>query len=330
MMHAMKRRVFVTGATGFIGAHLCRALVARGDEVIALVRDPKKAAAELPATGIETVRGDLSIFDRADLELPPFDVVVHLAGVVAARSPEEYEAVNFTAVKSLVRALARRPPARMLFASSLAAAGPSATREPKTELDPAEPIEPYGRAKLAAERFLAAEAPFPTTSFRPAVVFGPRDPATLTFFKMAKRGVGFRLAGDPQLLSFIDVDDVVSAILAMMEDTSEAHRTYFLASREPMDSEILWRTMSEAIGRRIRILRVPRPALRAASFASTALSKVFGFTNQLDAKQVDQMSAPAFVCSSEALTQARGWTPRVSLHDSLAKAWRAYRADGWL
>src|SRR6185436_10652085 len=99
--------------------------------------------------------------------------------------------------------------------------------------------------------------------------------------------------------------------------TSDAHRTYFLAAREPMDSEILWQAMSEAIGRRVRVLRVPRPVLRGASLTSTALSKVFGFTNQLDAKQYDQMVAPAFLCSSEALHAAHGWTPRVSLVESL-------------
>jgi len=325
-------RIFITGGTGFIGAHLCRQLVASGHQIVALVRDPNKAAAELPASGIETLAGDLSVFDRDDLVIPPCDLVIHLAGVVAAKTPEEYDAVNFEAVRSLVKALARQRwrPRRLLFASSLAAAGPSATRVPKTERDPAEPVEPYGRAKLKAEQFLAAEAPFPTTSFRPSLVFGPRDTATLAFFKMARRGVGFRVAGEPQALSFIDVDDAVSGIAAMMTDTSDAHRTYFLAAREQMDTELLWQAMSEAIGRRVRVVRVPRPVLRAASATSTALSKVFGFTNQLDAKQYDQMVAPAFLCSSEALQKAHGWTPRVSLVASLQKAWTAYRADGWL
>jgi nucleoside-diphosphate-sugar epimerase len=325
-------RILVTGATGFIGAHLCRALVGSGHQLVALVRDPDKAAAELPASGVETLPGDLSLFEREDVLLPPCDLVIHLAGVVAAKSPEQYDAVNFEAVRSLVKALARQSwrPRRLLFASSLAAAGPTATRVPLTERDAAAPIEPYGRAKLKAEQFLAAEAPFPTTSFRPSLVFGPRDTATLAFFKMAKRGLGFRIAGEPQGLSFIDVDDAVSGIAAMMQDTSAAHRTYFLAAREQMDTELLWRAMSEAIGRRVRIMRVPRPVLRGASAVSTAFSKVFGFTNQLDAKQYDQMVAPAFMCSSEALTAAHGWTPRVSLVASLAKAWTAYRADGWL
>jgi len=325
-------RIFVTGATGFIGAHLCRALVARGHELVALVRDPAKAASELPHERVETVRGDLSLFDRDDVVLPRCDLVIHLAGVVAAPTPDAYDAINYEAVRRLVRTLARQSwqPRRFLFASSLAAAGPSATRAPKTERDPCEPIEPYGRAKHKAEQFLAAEAPFPTTSFRPSLVFGPRDTATLAFYKMAKRGVGFRVAGEPQQLSYIDVDDAVAGIAAMATDASDAHRTYFLAARDVTDTEALWHAMSRALGRRVRVVRVPRPVLRGASAATTALSKLFGFRNQLDAKQVDQMIAPAFVCSSDALQAAHGWTPKVSLDAALAKAWAAYRADGWL
>jgi nucleoside-diphosphate-sugar epimerase len=324
-------RVLVTGATGFIGGHLCRHLVAGGHDVVALVRDPAKAAAALPARGVETLAGDLRLFERADLVLPPCDLVIHLAGVVAAPTLEEYDSINFGAVKSLVRALGRQrwQPRRLLFASSLAAAGPSPSRVPLTERDPARPVEPYGRAKHKAELFLAAEAPFPTTSFRPSLVFGPRDTATLAFFQMAKRGVGFRIAGPPQDLSYIDVDDAVRGIAAMMTDASDAHRTYFLSAGQ-MDTEVLWRAMADAIGRRVRIVRVPRPLLRGASIVTTALSRVIGFTNQLDAKQVDQMTAPAFVCSSAALAASHDWSPQVSLEASLHKAWTAYRADGWL
>src|SRR5579859_1345394 len=207
-------KVLLTGATGFIGGHLCRRLVATGNAVVALVRDAKKAAA-LP-NEVERLDGDLSIFDRADLALPPCDVVIHMAGVVAAKSADEYDAINFRAVKSLVESIARQSwrPRRFLFASSLAAAGPSMPGIRKSEADVCAPVDDYGRAKLAAEEFLQS-APFPTTSFRPSVVFGPKDPATFTFFRMAARGWGFRVGGPAQHFSFIDVDDLVDAIVRM-------------------------------------------------------------------------------------------------------------------
>ena len=322
--------VLLTGATGFIGGHLCRRLVAAGHTVLALVRDPKKASG-LPSTGVEKLEGDLTIFDRPDLELPPCDFVMHIAAVVTAKTPDQYEAINFRAVRSLVDCIARQKwkPRRMLFASSLAAAGPSLQGERKVESDLCDPIDDYGRAKLAAEIFLR-DAPFPTTSFRPSVVFGPKDPAAITLFRMAVKGWGFRVGGPRQIFSFIDVDDLVDGIIRMADDTSSEHRTYFVSSDQDTDSGKLWDAFSSVLDRRIRVLVVPRPALYGASVASTALSKVFRFKNQLDRKQYDQLTAPAFVCSSRALQDAHAWRPRLELHESLRKALQGYRADGWL
>ncbi len=323
-------QVLLTGATGFIGGHLCRQLVAEGHSVVALVRDRKKAAA-LPESGVEQVQGDLSIFERADLALPRCDLVIHLAGVVSAKTPDQYDRINFQAVKTLVHCLARQSwrPRRMVFASSLAAAGPSVPGVRKTEADACEPIDDYGRAKLAAEIFLR-EAPFPTTSFRPGVVFGPRDAATLTFFRMASRGFGFRVGGPPQPFSFIDVSDLVAAVIKMTEDVTGDHRTYFVSASEDTDSERLWDVLSTVIERKVRVVAVPRSLLYGASRVGAALSKLFGFSNQLDKKQYDQLTAPAFICSSDALSRAHGWTPRWTLQQSLRKAWEGYRADGWL
>src|SRR5439155_1039803 len=80
---------------------------------------------------------------------------------------DDYDAINFRAVKSLVDCLARQKwrPLRFLFASSLAAAGPSVPGVRKTESDVCDPVDDYGRAKLAAEIFLR-RAPVPTPSCR--------------------------------------------------------------------------------------------------------------------------------------------------------------------
>ena len=192
-------RVLITGATGFIGAHLCHRLATAGHEVVALVRDRARAS-ELPQQGVELLRGDLSLFTRTDLVLPACDAVVHLAGVVAAKRLGDYHDINFVAVQHLVQCLERQAwrPRRLLFASSLAASGPS-DGVLRTEADPCAPVEPYGESKRRAEEFLAGVS-LPTTTFRPALVFGPRDPASLTLFKMASRGFGFGVAGlDPAL-----------------------------------------------------------------------------------------------------------------------------------
>jgi nucleoside-diphosphate-sugar epimerase len=299
-------RIFVTGATGFIGYHLCRHLIDRGDEVIALVRSPAKAA-RLPQ-GVQTFSGDLSIFADPATVLPPCDVVVHLAGVVAADKLDDYDATNHRAVKDLVACVGRQSwaPKRLLFASSLAAVGPSRSGQPWVESDPPSPIEAYGIAKAKAE-IVVGRAPFPATSFRPPLVFGPGDEATLTFFKAARAGVGMRVAGPAQELSFVDVRDLVSAIALMADDARPDSFTYFTSYPHAVNVPMLWRELGRAMGKRVMVVPIPRTVLFLAMLVATFLAKIFRFKNQLDKKQYDQMVAPAFVCSSEKLTSELGW-----------------------
>ncbi len=326
---AASARVFVTGATGFIGTHLCRRLVARGDRVIALVRNPAKAC-RLPA-GVEHFAGDLATFADPGCVLPACDVVVHLAGVVAADTPAEYDTANHVAVKHLVECIGRQSwtPRRLLLASSLAAAGPSAVGRPWTEADATAPIEAYGAAKAKAERVVAS-APFPTTSFRPPIVLGPGDEASLTLFKAARARVGFRVAGKPQQLSFIDVRDLVDAILLMLDDVRPGSFVYFASYPRMIDVCELWRELATAVGRRVFVVPVPRRLLYVAMLVATRFARLLRLGNQLDAKQYQQMVAPAFVCSSEALRRDLGFSPTRDLPETLSNAVQGYRDAGLL
>ena len=258
-------------------------------------------------------------------------MVVHLAGVVHADSNERYRAINRDAVADLVECLARQDwaPRRLLFASSLAAAGPSTRTRAWTETDLPQPIEPYGEAKAAAEA-IVSEAPFPTTSFRPPLVFGPGDPATLTLYKAARSGVGACANGEPQRLSFVDVRDAVEGIVCMAEDTRSGNYTYFLSHPHTTDIRELWHTLGDVVGSRVVVLPLSRRVLYGAMRISTIGARIFGYHNQFDDKQYRQMLAPAFTCSSEALRADLRWDPRHGLRDALSNAARGYRDAGLL
>ena len=294
-----------------------------------MVRTPAKAA-KLPE-GVSILKGDLGLFAQADLILEEVDVVVHLAGIVAAPTEDLYEAINFTAVQDLVDCLERQnwKPKRLVFASSLAAAGPSPDGRAWTEKDSLKPIDPYGAAKARAET-VVAKTSFPATSFRPCIVLGPNDPATLTLFQSAKRGVGLRVGKDAQKLSFIDVRDVVSGIIAMCDDTRSGHQTYYLSHPDEIDVNRLWEGLSQAVDKKVRIIPMPAPVLRAFVPVATLGSKLLGITNQLDMKQYKQMTARAFVCSSAALSDDLGWRARHDLDDALSHAAEGYRQSGML
>lgn len=323
-------RFFITGATGFIGTHLTRRVLAEGHQVVALVRSPHKLAAAV-AEAIEVVPGDLSLLADPTLVLPPVDVVVHLAGVVTAASPEQYEQINFAAVVDLMDCLERQDwrPRRVLFASSLAAAGPSAPGKAHTEDDPLAPIEDYGQAKARAEAMLAGRT-IPSTSFRPCLVLGAGDPATLVFYKLGNWHLGFRVSGPPQALSVVDVSDVVGAILAMAAEEGTQHKRYFVAHPQAVHPAAIFRAVGAAMGKGVWVVPIPRTLLRRVSGLLTGLAGVLGFHNPLDAKQLAQMLAPGFVCSSQQLQAATGWRPDCDLAQATRAAVRGYREMGWL
>ncbi|MCP4803800.1 MAG: NAD(P)-dependent oxidoreductase [Proteobacteria bacterium] len=321
-------RVLVTGATGFIGQHLCAHLAERGDELIALVRSPKKASL-LPA-GTQVLEGDLTLF-ATDVQLPEVDVVIHLAGVVTATSPELYKAINEDAVTDLVACLERQSwtPRRLLFASSLAAAGPSRVGHPHTKADVLAPIDPYGEAKGRAEDTVRA-ASFWTTTFRPPLVFGPKDTATVTLYQAARNRVGTRVWGEDQRLSWVDVRDAVRGIAAMADDRREGHHTYYLSHPTPTRMSQLWPTLGAAVGTSVLVVPLPKWVLWIAMKLGTFFASLLGLLNQLDDKQYRQMVAPGFECDSRALRTDLGWEPRNDLASALSHAADGYRAEGTL
>src|SRR5438093_450244 len=143
-------KAFVTGGTGFVGAHLVRALRARGDTVTCLVRSTTKAQA-LGWTNVRLIRGDLH--DAAALRegCADAEVVYHVAGRISARDLDEFMRANRDGTANVLEAAAQVSLQRFVLVSSLAAAGPTVPGKPIDETRPPSPVTPYGQSKLAAE-----------------------------------------------------------------------------------------------------------------------------------------------------------------------------------
>ncbi len=323
-------QVFITGATGFIGTVLTHKLVEQGHDVTVLLRSPKKLP-KLPKDKIRVIEGDLSIFENPDLELPPFDVVIHLAGSIFAKNRDGYFKGNFEATKHLIEAIKRQPwqLKRFLYASSLAAAGPSTIGRPHVESDNLLPVDWYGESKKASEDYLQT-LDIPTTSFRPAIVFGPGDENSLDLYKMTKRGIAPRVAGFDQELSWVDVDDAVDGIILMMKDERPEHQQFFIAHPDHSTIKTIWFSLGKVMKRSPLRLPLPKGILYVAMLASTGFSKIFGTFNKLDRKQYSQMVEKSFLCSGEKLQTELGWDPKYGLEACFRRSVEGYKKLGWL
>jgi nucleoside-diphosphate-sugar epimerase len=171
------KRIFVTGATGFIGGHLTRRLHAEGAHVLALERTPGRGDA-LAALGIEIVQGDITDHPRMrEIVDRDVQVVMHIAAWLGRTRPvRDAETVNVTATRHLAEASAAAGVERFVFTSSIATYG----AQGDTDVDEDTPLEsfgdPYGDSKIRAEaalRQVGQQTGLPYVIVRPGMVYGP-------------------------------------------------------------------------------------------------------------------------------------------------------------
>ena len=322
--------VFVTGGTGFVGAHLVKALRARGDAVAALVRRPALADQLGWGPEVRIVRGDLD--DEAALRqgCAGADVVYHVAGKIAARNAAEFMATNRDGTANVLEAARDGGARRILFVSSLAVAGPTTPGYPIDETRAPRPVTDYGRSKLAAEVLVRA-MPLAWTVVRPPVVYGEWDRGTLKIFQLARRGVVPVFGDGSQELSVIHAEDLARSLIAAATSPAAVGRVYFAAHPTTTTSRDLVLAAGRAAGGRVpRIVPVPPLIARGVLWAVGTLAHMAGRATLLSADKSNEYLAPAWTCRSDALTRDTGWRAEIELETGLRRAANWYREVGWL
>ncbi|GII04040.1 NAD-dependent epimerase/dehydratase family protein [Planobispora takensis] len=314
-------RFLVTGATGFIGINLVRRIRTGGDRVTALVRpsSPPERRAELERLGVRCVEGDLETGAGLAAAAAGADRVIHLAGLVKARTAAAYFRVNATGTRRLVSALAARPdPPRLVVCSSLAAA-PTGGRPP---------VSLYGRSKLAAEAAARhGAARLPVVIVRPPVVYGPGDAEFLpSLLPMARRGVMLKGGLGPRRFSLIHVGDLCTALLAAAErgrvvgGDDPAAGVYTVSDGVDYSAEDICRALARALGRRPPlIIPVPGPLVFLAAAGSELAGRVRGTVPVFSRDKARELRCPAWTCTTGRAAADLGFRARTTLDHGLAE-----------
>lgn len=303
----------LTGGTGFVGAALMDLLLETGWDVAALARDP----ARLPEAGEQArvVRGALE--DEAALAdlAAGADVFFHLAGLTHARRAEDYRRVNVAGARLAARAAAAAG-AKLVHASSMSARRPDAS--------------PYAKSKLESEAAVA-EAGGDWRALRLPAIYGPRDMATLPFFKLVK--AGFALAPKtepPARASILYVADAAGALLAGAGAAAGA--VYEVGDERP--DGFSWREIGTILGDvldvRPRALAVPRPAIAAYHGLARAIEGALGKGPSIREGQINEFFHPDWTARENLLSDACGWRPKTPLQEGFAKTARWYQENGLL
>lgn len=321
-------KALVTGATGFVGSHLVDALRRHHAEVTALVRTAAKARA-LEGSGVRLVAGDLH--DPAALQRAAADqdVVFHVAGLVAARDEAEFLRTNREGTARVLEAARRAGVRRFVLVSSMAAGGPSAPGSPRTGAEPPRPVTAYGRSKLAAEELVRA-AGLPWTILRPPMVYGPGDREVLKVFRLARLGLGPVFGEGTQELSAVHGGDLARALVTAALAERAVGRLYYPCHPETFTSTAFVRSVGAALGRSVRVVRVPRPLGAAALSVTSAAARLSGRSTILTPDKANEFFQPAWTGDPRPFVEETGWSPEFSLESGLAHTYRWYRSAGWL
>lgn len=325
-------RVLVTGATGFTGGHLARGLLARGDDVRVLVRDPAKAA-DLQRAGATLVQGDLAARDSLDRAVDGVEVVYNIAALYreASLPIEAYRTVNAVAVGWLIDAAAKAGVTRLVHCSTVGVHG-DIEQPPANEDAPLRPGDVYQETKVEGEQ-IAREASARTglgvAIARPTGIYGPGDRRLLKLFRgVARRR--FLVLGSGEIFYHLTyIDDLVEGFRLCGVHPKAAGHTYILSGPEVTTLNELVKVTAEVAGVKPPAVRLPVWPFWLAGAACEAICGPLGIEPPIYRRRVD------FFTKSRAFDSTRahhdiGYAPRVGLREGIGRTLAWYKEQGWL
>ena len=326
-------RALVTGATGFAGRHLTRALHARGYQVTGLVRTAAGAEA-LAEDGIAPAMGDVRDAASVAEAVRGAEVVFHLAAAFrqAKLADAEYAAVNIEGTRNVLEAAARAGVRRFVHCSTVGVHGDTGT-VPATETSPLGPLDdPYNRTKLEAEQ-LALEL-FRRTGIegvvlRPSVGYGPGEPRYAKLFRSVRRGRFVMIGSGETLYNMVYISDVCDGVMRAAERPEAGGQIFILGGAENITLNTLVGMIAELVGGRVSRLRVPLRPIEWAGRVCERICKPLGIEPPLHPRRVGFFTVNRAFDIGKA-HRLLGYTPAVPLREGLARMADWYRSQGML
>ena len=326
-------RALVTGAGGFAGRHLTRALLARGYQVTGLVRTADGVKA-LNADGIKAAMGDVRDAVAVAEAVRGVEVVFHLAAAFrqAKLTEAEFASVNVEGTRTVLEAASRASVRRFVHCSTVGVHGDTGP-VPATEASPLGRIDdPYNRTKLEAER-LAVEH-FRNTRIegvvlRPSVGYGPGEPRYAKLFRGIRRGRFVMIGSGETLYNMVYISDVCDGVIRAAERPDAVGQVFILGGAENVTLNTLVALIAELVGGRTLRLRVPLAPIEWAGRACERLCRPFGIEPPLHPRRVGFFTVNRAFDISKARREL-GYAPAVPLREGLSRLADWYRSQGML
>jgi nucleoside-diphosphate-sugar epimerase len=330
-------KVLITGATGFLGTRLVAAAQSRGDSVRGLVRDLDRAA-DLRASGVETVQGDMLDTESLRRAVSDVDCIFHTAAVIGDWPDRDLSRrVNVEGTRTLVSLAIDAKVQRVVHFSSLAVYGNQHHRG-TDESAPYRYGDIYTDAKIDSERAvfdLARSGGIEAVSLRPGFIYGPGDRTLLPKLLEALRLRKFMFVGDgSKQMNCVYVDDVVQAAMLASRAPGNSGRAYNITDGQMPD-------LAEFIGFIAEYCELPMPSKHVPPVLAVAgcyTSEYLGHVLHVKEAPLMNISRLRFLYYNQAYSierarQELGYAPGYTIREALPPtldwfATRSSTADG--
>jgi len=322
----------VTGAAGFLGSHVTRQLVARGENVRVLVR-PTSTNRAISDLSLEYVTGDLR--DAASLERAMKDVrrVFHVAAdyrLWAKKSKDIYDS-NVGGTKNLLAAAQRAGVELFVYTSTVATIAVDRPELPNEATDAKleEMVGHYKRSKWMAEQEVlqAARQGFPAIVAMPTTPVGPWDWKPTPTGKIILDFLNGKMPGYVETgLNFVGVEECAAGHLLAAERGVIGER--YLLGAENLTLKGLLDLLAEITGLRAPLLKIPHGVALGVAYINTAFSRVIGKEPQIPVEGVKIARHKMFVDASRAQREL-GFQPGAA-RAALERAVKWYVANGYV
>ena len=316
-----KKKVLITGATGFTGKYIVEQALQSGYKVFLALRKESDTS-RIDHLNFERVWVDFSSEETIAATLYfnlVFDIVVHNAGVKSCLNEKDYYTYNTELTGNLCKVLHRRKllKGKFIYISSLAALGPGdvETLEDITETKEEGPISHYGRSKLLAEKEVLKSG-LDFVVLRPTAIYGRGTSDYDHLIGVVKRGMAIYPAKPSQMLSFIHAHDV-ARIIFLVDEVSRGNQIFNVSDGMDYTLETFYYVVAKSIGVKTRFrLRIPLFALMGIARFNRLLASMLKINNALGSvDKAKEITALNWRCSAKKLVNETGFETTHSLSE---------------
>jgi nucleoside-diphosphate-sugar epimerase len=323
--------ILITGANGFVGSRLCWEFLQEGFHVVAGVRRTADLSL-LEGLDLEYRYGDITRPETLGDMVADVDFIIHNAGLVKAKHKQHFFDVNETGTKSLFEAIARHNPQvkKVIYISTVAAAGPSIDGKAVSEDDEPHPITAYGRSKLVGEGVALSFADrLDVLVIRPPAIYGPGDKEIRSFFDIVNKRIKPYIGSPDRRMQLVNVDDLCRGVFLAVTAETKSGEVYFVAENRSYTMKELIALLEKGCGKKGVPIRIPSFLFSVIAAVSEFAFKLVGATPMLTLEKAKELLA-SWEVSTDKAKKDLGFESHIPFEQGARETYEWYRKKGWL